>query len=588
MRFSLDHYFTFLLLFLLNFGQGCVELPISPNNPPDTPSLTLLSSTNSYAIGCIVFVTGTDRDNDRLAYQFEISSLSSAASALSDWSTYHSSGEKAAFLIQGEEGSYNIRVRSRDDMNELSSYSDKIQVTFSNISPFSPETPSGDTLLWAGSTGEFHTTGADPEGDLISFRFDPGNGNFYSNWSEWQTLHTDSELPIPHSHYHFRYSYLSQGAFGLKVQCMDQNGNTSGWSDALTVHVKSNLKLIGACNVPGQADRLVVDENHAYISSLGAGLQIGDVSDPRNPKIVVGVGGYSATDVRCNGKAAFLLESWLSRYGSLYIYDVSKPAVPIQVGKMNIDWPANFDVEENLVVIGTIYSTRSNRTIMLVNVDDPSNPQTIAISDVGKDFLHADESEIILNFPYMFRTAWSIAGNNIALYVFDVSNMSSPKTISSIDIAEEAIFKKPRICKGPSGFIYSVYNNHVKVVDIRNPNNPTIIAEVKTKSTENSDLHWAGRYLAVAEGSAGIELFDVSTPGNPILIGDIKTEGNCKGVYCGADYLYAVCGANGLQIFSYPSSPLYAPGVTQLIKRSSTKCLFDNGRIRILPYSSSR
>ena len=68
-----------------------------------------------------------------------------------------------------------------------------------------------------------------------------------------------------------------------------------------------------------------------------------------------------------------------------------------------------------------------------------------------------------------------------------------------------------------------------------------------------SDLTAKGKYLYVAEGWEGIEVFDISDPKQPLPIGNAKTRGQALSVTVSGEYLYVFEGAGGLSIFRLPS-----------------------------------
>lgn len=551
-----------VLVLLLAFEPGCVKLPTESNTPPAPPALSVLSSINSYALGCVVLITGTDGDNDLMAYQFEASSSSGTAGTVSKWSNYFPSGQQVLFLIQAEEGSYDLRVRSRDAMNDISTFSNTVQITFANISPYSPEAPTGDTSFFAGSTGRFRTRASDPEGDVICFRFDPGNGEPCSPWSSWQN---------PNSEYEFSHMYPTAGTFGLKVQCKDDRGNISGWSEDLVIHVRSNLILTGTCLVPGQADKLIINENFAYISSLGGGLQIADVSDPTLPRIVGGVGSYSSTRIARNAYAAFLLQA-VAWYGTFHSFDVSVPSAPTHLDSIDVPCARDFDVEGNLAAVCTfVFSHYSSTNLTLLDVTNPASPAVISRTTL---FNMTDGTMVRLRLPYALVNVPSAL--TATLYILDLSNLASPAIRGQLSLPTSLLEELP-LSLGPDSYAYVAAGGFLNVIDYSNPSNPVLVTRVAIEQ-EYYDMSCRGGYLAVAEGSHGVQLFDVTIPDSPVLTGDIETDGVCKGVYCGTSHLFVADGSGGLLVFNYPRREVHYDKKTQA---QDNRVFFDNGSIRI-------
>lgn len=95
-------------------------------------------------------------------------------------------------------------------------------------SPVKPAKPFGPTSLKTGydNGGEYSVTTTDPDGDHIEYRWDKGNGRYYSDyWYESGEACT-------------RYLYWDEeGEYNLRVRAVDDHGHRSGWSDPLTVIV---------------------------------------------------------------------------------------------------------------------------------------------------------------------------------------------------------------------------------------------------------------------------------------------------------------------------------------------------------------
>jgi len=122
MRFCGHSFLIASLALSIAILSSCVTLPTDRNSPPNTPILSIASGSSPLAVPCTLLVSCTDSDGDEVAYQFQIEDFfySNSQETAGDWSSYFPSGETVGFLFSGEQGPYSIRVRSRDEMNELS------------------------------------------------------------------------------------------------------------------------------------------------------------------------------------------------------------------------------------------------------------------------------------------------------------------------------------------------------------------------------------------------------------------------------------------------------------------------------------
>jgi hypothetical protein len=102
--------FTITLFSCTNF--------LDQNSTPATPSLAVNGDT--------LFIRGTDPDGDKLAYQIELTDPGNQVTE-NPWTGYMESGVMAIMVINIEimptVGDYTVRVRCRDEMNEISAYS---------------------------------------------------------------------------------------------------------------------------------------------------------------------------------------------------------------------------------------------------------------------------------------------------------------------------------------------------------------------------------------------------------------------------------------------------------------------------------
>ena len=100
---------------------------------------------------------------------------------------------------------------------------------FYNTPPNTPTTPTGDSSLTIGASGDFTTNTSEADGDQVSYRFDWGDGT-YSDWSTF----VDSDNTSSDSK-----SWSSTGTYLVKSQAKDEHGAISNWSSALSVSVIS-------------------------------------------------------------------------------------------------------------------------------------------------------------------------------------------------------------------------------------------------------------------------------------------------------------------------------------------------------------
>jgi hypothetical protein len=125
------------------------------------------------------------------------------------------------FIDETNDGGFIIggRTDSPDDKD-----TDAILIKISPFENQRPDAPSRPTGKTEGAPGEeitFSTSGSDPDGDDVLFRWDWDDGNL----SDWKRTTEVS------------YSWEKQGNYSIKIMSKDDWGGESDWSDSLTVNI---------------------------------------------------------------------------------------------------------------------------------------------------------------------------------------------------------------------------------------------------------------------------------------------------------------------------------------------------------------
>lgn len=103
-----------------------------------------------------------------------------------------------------------------------------------NHAPNTRDKPCGPTIGNIDVEYTYSQTATDPDGDLVKYRFDWGDGT-YSDWSDLRE----------HEHsYLLSHSWSSTGTYDIKIQAMDEHGLTSNWSSSSTVEIREDTGQI--------------------------------------------------------------------------------------------------------------------------------------------------------------------------------------------------------------------------------------------------------------------------------------------------------------------------------------------------------
>jgi hypothetical protein len=136
------------------------------------------------------------------------------------------------FIDETTDGGFIIGGRTGPpDSEETDSLLIKIS-SFENQRANTPAKPTGKTQGKTDEEIRFSTSGSDPDGDRVYFRWDWDDGNF-STWKNTNEV---------------EYTWEKSGVYHVKVMSKDLWGGESGWSNPLTVTItKSRNRVI---NIP--------------------------------------------------------------------------------------------------------------------------------------------------------------------------------------------------------------------------------------------------------------------------------------------------------------------------------------------------
>lgn len=244
--------------------------------------------------------------------------------------------------------------------------------------------------------------------------------------------------------------------------------------------------LAGSINLTGNPTNIFVLGSFAYVASDSdtSELQIINISNPASPTLA---GTYNAAGT-ANGTNVFVrgTTAYLTQLGSgspeFTIINVSNPAAPTTVGSLNLNGSAM-----SVVVLGNsaaVASTDNNSELQVVNITNPATPTLTGTANLGGTSdagtiagsgnsvmlgrLDGTVSIIDISFPFfpILTSTFGGAGgavNDVALgnngnYMFlatsagnaefqvvDISNLSSPVLLDSINLASSlnGIFYDP-------------------------------------------------------------------------------------------------------------------------------------------------
>ncbi|OPY48923.1 MAG: PKD domain protein [Methanosaeta sp. PtaU1.Bin112] len=193
------------------------------NNPPEMPSAPSGLISGIPGDSCNYTASSTDPDGDRMRYTFD---WGDGTESTTD---FLATGENAvANHSWNRAGTYWIKALAVDEKGASSAWSPTQDVVI-NTPPYRPSIPSGPGSVYSWVEYAYNSVAADPDGDLVEYAFDWGDGNISC------TNRTGSANNASAMH-----SWSTEGDYRIRVVARDPLGAASSWSENLTVSIIAN------------------------------------------------------------------------------------------------------------------------------------------------------------------------------------------------------------------------------------------------------------------------------------------------------------------------------------------------------------
>jgi hypothetical protein len=309
------------------------------------------------------------------------------------------------------------------------------------------------------------------------------------------------------------YLYVSCGDAGLAV---------------IDIQDPTNLQLVGSLTA-NVTNGITVRDNIVYLVDEFEGVRVMDVSNPVQPLQVglaptamgteneLTVATRVTRNIAVSGDFLFVTDTW----HSLFIYNVSDPANPIQVSHYQA---AATDRLVDVKLSGTIACMVGDSSgLRVIDVSDPAKLQELAFDDQRIDLYLQTPSALHISGDFGY-----ISDNNSGFRVYDLHDPSNPVLNATIlDIG----FVNDMWVSGDYAYLASVVwkeddTPRLLTVNVQNPSNPQIVNQVDIPlALEKDHTAWVmsgeGEYLYLldianvgsSEGSGYI--FSLANPAQP-------------------------------------------------------------------------
>ncbi len=308
-----------------------------------------------------------------------------------------------------------------------------------------------------------------------------------------------------------------------------------------------SIVKLGDIALPGFNEHVIISGNYAYVSNTYKGLEIVDISNPVNPRLV--------HEIDLDPRLGWIYS--LQKIGNmLYVNaivqlppDITKQAVYVldvmDPPNARILYNIQHDAQSAKVKGNFLYLLRFDRLTTL-DISDPVWPRATSVIS----FLNQTETALEIMGDYLY-----ITGGNEGVLVFSLQNPAQPKRIGYmgesfrsfdavvegntlaayepgqgirlIDISDPTTPRQKSFIPSFSVWCMVIVNKtlyfadndyHLQIWDISKPEKPVFLGKIPGKKFWLGDVVIYGRYAYVTDMRSGLLVIDVIDPQNPSIV----------------------------------------------------------------------
>ncbi|MCP4582360.1 MAG: T9SS type A sorting domain-containing protein, partial [candidate division Zixibacteria bacterium] len=289
--------------------------------------------------------------------------------------------------------------------------------------------------------------------------------------------------------------------------------------------------LEGTYEVPYLNEDVFITGNYAYVAQGRDGLQIVDISNPLEP---TPLGNYSDVDLRVlnvivGGNYAYL--SCL--YDGMQIVDISNPNSPT--------WVSTYDTPNQALKIcldGNLAYIADGNSVQIIDVTNPASP-----SFTGSISYQGLTEDICVQGNYAYA-----AVNAFGMRIINISTPSNPVLGGTYNTTGSA---SGVVVSGNLVFVADGYFGGLKIVDVTDKENPSLVQHVRMPGMTSSDVAVSGDYAYVA--ASDLMVVDITNPEYASIAGSYITPGNAQEIALAGNNIYIADGSSLLTLDFVPS-----------------------------------
>ena len=319
---------------------------------------------------------------------------------------------------------------------------------------------------------------------------------------------------------------------------------------------------IGVTSPPFYAERVAVSGTLAVLTGNGLGLNVVDVSDPRQPRVLSSMAG-TMKGVAMAGQYAYVIVVVPGNPArtDLMVVDLRTPANPVIAGRVTVATATELRVVGSIVFLAArvagvqlVDVSHPAAPTILGTIDTPDNAKGVAIS--GSYAFVADNSAVVsidlgavppAVVGSLAMTASALAVEGTRLYVLDglqmkivdVANPAAPvlRSTSNAFAAQGVDAAGSLVFLASPDLDPTVGRGGLYVIDASTPTAPRVLTNI-AGGYDNWGVGVVGNIGVVAGNGLGLKVVDLSSPTQPRVLGSLA--GTVKGATMAGQYAYII------------------------------------------------
>ncbi len=298
----------------------------------------------------------------------------------------------------------------------------------------------------------------------------------------------------------------------------------------------SILSYVSDYDTPGDAYRVIIIGDYAYIADGSAGLLILDIFNRYSPEFAAHLATPGpAVDIAISNDYYAYITYTMGDGRHLGVIDVGSPDNPVWVGDFDSLAAFNLKIEVRqryaYVVAGNLF--------IIFDITDPARPirrgsatGALAGCDLGISGNYAG----LVNY-----NAVSGFSELIAVNIADPTNPILQPAANLLADSTIDIFIDDR-------YLFLAFpDSGMKIADISNISSPSILGGYRSYGRAEAVFYYGG-LASYGDGNNGVALLSIIEPAQPEFLGFYDTPGYVRGLFSDGYYLYVADGNRGLLI----------------------------------------